>query len=178
MKARQPGRRKKQPDTQREGPVKPKNWARTPHGSNRGGEGGNHKPPKAAQQRAQVQKGRHTEASEKTQAEQKADNQAKRDKQQRHTQKDPSKNRTRNHPEGEESTATKGRQTGGGSEKGQAKRPPQSLRAGEGRTSSGTQGNIAQGTKQGETTAGRSKEGEKTKKGGNRYVILRVVYSR
>ena len=43
-KARQPGRRKKQPDTQREGPVKLKNyWARTPHGNNRGGrEGGDH----------------------------------------------------------------------------------------------------------------------------------------
>ena len=103
-KARQPGRHIKQPDTQREGPAQ--NWARTPQGTNRRGEG----------------KGQGEDNS-KTQAEPPT---------QEHNTEEPqhegNQREDQRQPEGKESTAPKTnkvRGPGGGQDhKRRAKRPP------------------------------------------------------
>ena len=74
IKARQPGRHMKQPDTQREGPAQ--KLARTPQGTNRRGEGDNskrgrgapHSPAKNHNKEAPPHRRWHTQAKEKTTA--------------------------------------------------------------------------------------------------------------
>ena len=70
QQVRQPGRRKKQPDTQREGPIQQKlDWARTPPGNNRGGRGGDsHTHHKQHNREPQCKGGRNREATEETRA--------------------------------------------------------------------------------------------------------------
>ena len=105
-KARQPGRHMKQPDTQREGPAQ--NWARTPQGTNRRGEG---------------------KAKEKTTAKTQAEPPTK-----QHNTEEPqhewNRSEDQRQPEGKESTApktSKVRGPGGGQDhKRRAKRPPKS----------------------------------------------------
>ena len=99
----------KQPDTQREGPVKLKiYWARAPHGCNRGGrEGSNHKTTNR-QRRAQVQRGRQTENTETKHAEQRhTSKHGKKDSKdtQKRTQ---AKGRTRNNPEARKAQPSRG----------------------------------------------------------------------
>ena len=112
----------------------------------------------------------------------KANKKTKKDKQRRHTQTDPSKKPTTKQPRGEESTATKGRQSGGGTnKKGHATRSHTAARpvraedqpVPRGSKARGTK-QIKKGVKQGQAQARRGKR----QRGGNRYVILRVVYSR
>ena len=67
-----------------------------------------------------MQRGRHTEATEKTRAEQRQTSKQRKTNNGDTHKRTQAKSRTRNYPEGEESTATKGCQTGGGSEKGHA----------------------------------------------------------
>ena len=87
---------------QRKGPVKQQNWARTPHESNRGGGGreattNHHKPQNREPKCTQRPQRGHKQNKRQTNKQRETNNGG--------TQKDPSKNRTRNHPEGKESTA-------------------------------------------------------------------------
>ena len=105
-KARQPGRHIEQPDTQREGPAQ--NWARTPQGTNRRGEGQG-----------------QGEDNSKTQAEPPT---------KQHNTEEPQHERNQSEdqpqPEGKESTAPKTNEVrgpgGGQDHKRRAKSPPKS----------------------------------------------------
>ena len=114
QQVRQPGRRKKQPDTQREGPIQQKlDWARTPPGNNRGGRGGDsHTHHKQHNREPQCKGGRNREATEETRAN-KGTQPSKR-------RQPPKKQQNKRQPKGRGWTATMRRQSGGGAEKGHA----------------------------------------------------------
>ena len=96
-----------------------------------------------------------------------APKQARKDRQRRHTKTDPSRRPNKNHPRGEESTATQGCQTGGGSEKGHAIRSHKATRPVRAEHQPVPRENKpgVQNQTKGETRAGRSKEGEKGRGG-------------
>ena len=156
-KARQPGRHMKQPDTQREGPAQ--NWARTPQGTNRRGEG---------------------KAKEKTTAKTQAEPPTK-----QHNTEEPqhewNRSEDQRQPEGKESTApktSKVRGPGGGQDhKRRAKRPPKSRSKWE-QITKRCQRAIGTEDQTGAKRTSQVKGRGETKKEGGRYVILRVVYSR
>ena len=116
QQVRQPGRRKKQPDTQREGPIQQKlDWARTPPGNNRGEGGDSHTHHKQHNREPQC-KGGETERPQKRHEPTKAHNQAKGDNHRKNTERNQPKQQNKGQPKGRGWTATMRRQSGGGAE--------------------------------------------------------------
>ena len=121
QQVRQPGRRKKQPDTQREGPIQQKlDWARTPPGNNRGGRGETATHTTSSTTESPSAKGGETERPQKRHEPTKAHNQAKGDNYRKKTERNQPKQQNKGQPKGRGWTATMRRQSGGGAEKGHA----------------------------------------------------------